>query len=89
MAFSLKQFLLLILFAGFALAALLNSERTFMLEIVKLVTFATLVLMAYGVWTNIGETPRVIVPDLSCGAVSITCCSSSCSRLAGTSASKT
>ena len=55
MALSLKQFLLLILFAGFALAALMNSERTFMLEIVKLVTFGTLVIMAYGIWSSASE----------------------------------
>ncbi|MCI0331720.1 MAG: hypothetical protein L0228_00670 [Planctomycetes bacterium] len=55
MALSLKQFLVLILFAGFALAALMNSERTFMIEMVKVVTFATLVLMAYGTWANVGE----------------------------------
>jgi hypothetical protein len=55
MALSLKHFLLLILFAGFALAALLNSEQTFMLEIVKLTTFGTLVLMAYGVWASAAE----------------------------------
>jgi hypothetical protein len=56
MAFSVKQFLLLILFGGFSLAALLNSERTFMLETVKLVTFLTLVFMAYGAWAYAGET---------------------------------
>jgi len=55
MSISVKQFLLLILFAGFALAALMNSERTFMVELVKLVTFGTLVLMAYGAWANVGE----------------------------------
>jgi hypothetical protein len=55
MAVSVKHFLLLILFAGFALAALLNSERAVMLETVKLVTFVTLVLMAYGVWASAGE----------------------------------
>ena len=54
MALSLKHFLLLILFAGFALAALMNSEQTFMLEIVKLVTFGTLVLMSYGAWACAG-----------------------------------
>lgn len=56
MALSLKHFLLLILFAGFALAALMNSERTFMIEFVKLVTFGTLVVMAYGAWASAGET---------------------------------
>ena len=56
MALSLKQFLLLILFICFAFSALLNSQRPFMLETVKLITFATLVAMAYGVWTNTGET---------------------------------
>jgi hypothetical protein len=56
MAFSVKQFLLLILFVGFALAALLNSERTFMLEFVKLVTFLALVFMAYGAWAYAGDT---------------------------------
>jgi hypothetical protein len=55
MAISIKQFLLLILFIGFALAALMHSERTFMIETVKLVTFAALVLMAYGAWSNVGE----------------------------------
>ena len=55
MPFSLKLFLLLVLFAGFALAALMNSEGPMMLELVKLVTFLTLVLMAYGVWANSGE----------------------------------
>jgi hypothetical protein len=55
MAFSLKQFLLLVLFVGFALAALMNSEETFMIELVKLVTFGTLVLMAYGTWAEVGE----------------------------------
>jgi hypothetical protein len=55
MSLSVKQFLLLILFVAFAMAALLNSERTFMIELVKLVTLLTLVLMAYGVWSNIGE----------------------------------
>ncbi len=55
MALSLKQLLLLILFAGFALAALRYSERTFMIELVKVVAFATLVLMAYATWANVGE----------------------------------
>lgn len=54
MALSLKQFLLLILFAAFALAALTHSERAFMLEIVKFVSFATLVVMAYGTWAYTG-----------------------------------
>jgi hypothetical protein len=56
MAFSVKQLLLLILFVGFSIAALMNSERTFMIEIVKLVTFGTLVLMAYGAWAYTGES---------------------------------
>jgi hypothetical protein len=55
MAISVKQLLLLILFVGFALAALANSERTFMVEMVKLVTFFTLVVMAYSAWSNVGE----------------------------------
>jgi hypothetical protein len=55
MAFSLKQFLLLVLFCGFALAALMNSEQSFMIELVKLVTFGALVLMAYAAWANTGE----------------------------------
>ena len=55
MALSLKHFLLLILFAAFALAALTHSERAYMLEIVKFVTFATLVVMGYGVWAYTGE----------------------------------
>jgi hypothetical protein len=55
MALSLKHFLLLILFAAFALAALTHSERAYMLEIVKFVTFATLVVMAYGIWAYAGE----------------------------------
>jgi hypothetical protein len=54
MAISVKQFLLLILFVCFALAALTNSERALMLEIVKLVTFGTLVVMGYGIWANNG-----------------------------------
>ena len=56
MPLSLKQFLLLVLFVGFALAALMNSERPMMLELVKLVTFLTLVFMAYGVWANAGQS---------------------------------
>jgi hypothetical protein len=55
MALSLKHFLLLILFAGFALAALTHSERAWMLEIVKFVTFGMLVVMAYGIWAYAGE----------------------------------
>jgi hypothetical protein len=55
MALSLKQLLLLVLFTAFALAALLNSERTFMVETVKIVTLGALVLMAYGAWANLGE----------------------------------
>jgi hypothetical protein len=55
MAIGLKQFLLLILFAGFALAALMNSERPFMVELVKAITFGALVAMAYGVWAFNGE----------------------------------
>jgi hypothetical protein len=55
MAFSLKQFLLLVLFCGFALAALMNSEETFMIELVKLVTFGALVVMAYAAWASGGE----------------------------------
>jgi hypothetical protein len=55
MAFSVKHFLLLILFSGFALAALINSERALMIEVVKLVTFGALVLTAYGIWANAGE----------------------------------
>lgn len=50
MALSLKHFMLLVLFAAFALAALTHSERAYMLEIVKFVTFGTLVVMAYGIW---------------------------------------
>jgi hypothetical protein len=56
MSVSVKHFLLLILFAAFSLAALLNSERAFMLEFVKLATFFTLVFMAYGAWANAGQT---------------------------------
>jgi hypothetical protein len=55
MALSLKHFLLLVLFAGFALAALTHSERAYMLEIVKFVTFGTLVVMAYGTWAYAGQ----------------------------------
>jgi hypothetical protein len=55
MGLSLKHFLLLVLFAGFALAALTHSERAYMLEIVKFVTFATLIVMAYGIWAYAGE----------------------------------
>jgi hypothetical protein len=55
MSFSLKQFLLLILFLGFALAALMNSEETFMIELVKLVAFGALVLTAYAAWVSAGE----------------------------------
>jgi hypothetical protein len=55
MTLSLKHFLLLILFAAFALAALTHSERAFMLEIVKLISFATLVVMAYEAWASAGE----------------------------------
>ena len=55
MALSLKHFLLLILFAAFSLAALTHSERAWMLEIVKFVTFGTLVMMGYGVWAYAGE----------------------------------
>jgi hypothetical protein len=55
MALSLKHFLLLVLFACFALAALTHSERAYMLEIVKFVTFGTLVVMGYGVWAYAGE----------------------------------
>jgi hypothetical protein len=55
MALSLKHFLLLVLFACFALAALTHSERAYMLEIVKFVTFAALVVMAYGIWAYDGE----------------------------------
>jgi hypothetical protein len=55
MAFSLKQFLLLVLFCGFALAALMNSEQTFMIELVKLVTCGALIIMAYAAWSSVGE----------------------------------
>jgi hypothetical protein len=55
MALSLKHFLLLILFAAFSLAALTHSERAYMLEIVKFATFATLVIMGYGIWAYAGE----------------------------------
>src|SRR5262245_57461989 len=55
MAYSLRQFLLLILFVGFALAALMNSDETFMIETVKIVAFGALVLMAYGTWAYVGE----------------------------------
>ncbi len=55
MALSLKHFLLLILFAAFALAALTHSERAWMLEIVKFVTFGALIVMAYGIWAYAGE----------------------------------
>jgi hypothetical protein len=56
MAISVKQFLLSVLFVGFALAALLNHERAYMLEFAKLVTAGTLVLMAYGIWSSTGES---------------------------------
>jgi hypothetical protein len=55
MAISIKQFLLLILFIAFALAALLNSERTFMVEMVKLTTLGALILIAYTAWVSTGE----------------------------------
>jgi hypothetical protein len=55
MAVSIKQLLVSILFVGFAISALLNHERAYMLEFVKLATFGTLVVMAYGVWATAGE----------------------------------
>jgi hypothetical protein len=55
MAVSVKQLLVSILFVGFAIAALLNHQRPYMLEFVKLVTFGTLVAMAYGIWATAGE----------------------------------
>jgi hypothetical protein len=55
MALSLKHFLLLILFAAFALAALTHSERAWMLELVKFATFGALVVMACGIWAYAGE----------------------------------
>ena len=62
MAVSLKQLLVSILFVGFAMAAMLNHERPYMLEFVKLATFGTLVAMAYGIWAtsaNRGRTAPV------------------------------
>jgi hypothetical protein len=56
MALSVKQLLLSVLFVGFAIAALLNHERAYMLEFVKFVAAGTLVFMAYGVWANSGES---------------------------------
>ena len=55
MAISVKQLLVSILFVGFAISALLNHERAYMLEFVKLATFGTLVAMAYGIWASAGE----------------------------------
>jgi len=69
MAVSLKQFLFLILFAAFALAALLNSERAFMLELVKFTTFSTLVAMAYGIWANAGERRAYCIGFLLWGGI--------------------
>jgi hypothetical protein len=57
MAISVKQLLVSILFFGFAIAALINHERAYMLEFVKLVTFASFAVMAYGIWAGMGE-PR-------------------------------
>jgi hypothetical protein len=56
MAISVKQLLLSVLFVGFAIAALLNHERAYMLEFVKFVTAGTLVFMAYGVWASVAES---------------------------------
>jgi hypothetical protein len=56
MAISVKQLLLSVLFVGFAIAALLNHERPYMLEFVKLVTVGTLIMMAYGIWASAGES---------------------------------
>ena len=55
MAISVKQLLVSILFVGFAIAAILNHQRPYMLECVKLTVFGTLVVMAYGVWATVGE----------------------------------
>ena len=55
MAVSVKQLLVSILFVGFAISALLNHERAYMLEFVKLAVFGTLVAMAYGIWATAGE----------------------------------
>ncbi len=55
MAISVRQLLVTVLFSCFALAALINHERTFMLEFVKIVTFGALVAMAYGAWAGAGE----------------------------------
>jgi hypothetical protein len=55
MAISIKQLLVSILFIGFAIAALLNHERAYMLEFVKLATFGTFVVMAYEAWASAGE----------------------------------
>ena len=55
MAISVKQLLVSILFVCFAIAALINHDRAFMLEFVKIVTFGTLVVMAYGIWASAGE----------------------------------
>jgi hypothetical protein len=55
MAISVKQLLLSVLLVGFAIAALLNHERAFMLEFVKLVTFGALAVTAYEAWASGGE----------------------------------
>ena len=55
MAVSIKQLLVSILFVGFAISALLNHERAYMLEFVKLAVFGTLVAMAYGIWATADE----------------------------------
>jgi hypothetical protein len=55
MAVSVKQLLVSILFVGFVIAAVLNHQRPYMLEFVKLAVFGTLVVMAYGAWASAGE----------------------------------
>jgi hypothetical protein len=69
MAISVKQLLVSVLLIGFSIAALLNHERPYMLEFVKLVTFGTLVVMAYEAWASAGERRFFYVGFLLWGGI--------------------
>jgi hypothetical protein len=69
MSFSIKQLLLLVLFIGFSIAAMLNSERAFMIECVKAFTLLTLILMAYTAWAFTGERRAYCIGFLLWGGI--------------------
>jgi hypothetical protein len=54
-AISVKQLLIVVVYVSVALVTLANAGKGYAHEIAQLLTLSTLIAIAYGIWTSVGE----------------------------------